>query len=406
MTGRTTADFLELEDTFAASNYAPLPVVLTRGEGAWVWDVEGKAYLDFLAAYGAVNQGHGHPRIVAALIEQARRLSLTSRAFRNDRFGPVCAKLCDLLGYERALLMNTGAEAVETAIKAARRWGYDTRGVPLDEARILVFERNFHGRTTTIVGFSSNPSARRGFGPFTPGFDHAPFGDLEAAERAMTPRTVAVLVEPIQGEAGVILPPDGFLPGLRAVCDRHGALLICDEIQSGLGRAGHLLAHRAEGIRADAVCVGKALSGGLYPVSAFLADDEVMRVFDPGSHGSTYGGNPLACAVAEAALDVLVDEGLCARSARLGRVLADGLAAIRSDAVSAIRARGLWAGVDLRPEAGGAHAVAETLMHDGLLAKETHRDTLRLAPPLVISQDDLARGLSKIRAALEALPAP
>src|SRR5690606_5312800 len=290
------AGFLALEADFAAHNYHPLPVVLTRGKGVWVWDVNDDRYLDCLSAYSAVNQGHCHPRIVAAAIEQAQRLALTSRAFHNDRFGPLCAKLARLLGYEKVLLMNSGAEAVETAIKAARRYGY-RRGVPEDRAEIIVFANNFHGRTTTIVGFSTDPDARRGYGPFAPGFVVVPFGDAAAAAAAVTPNTVAVLVEPIQGEAGVILPPPGFLRELRALCDRHGLLLLCDEVQSGLGRAGAMLAHQDEGVRADGVILGKALSGGMYPVSAFVADDRVMDVFEPGSHGSTYGGNPLACAI-------------------------------------------------------------------------------------------------------------
>ncbi|MCA8955680.1 MAG: ornithine--oxo-acid transaminase, partial [Planctomycetes bacterium] len=286
-----SAELIELEARFTAHNYKPLDAVLTRGEGIWVYDVEGNRYLDFLAAYSAVNQGHNHPRIVAALCEQAGRLALTSRAFRNDRFGPLCQKLAALTGYDKVLLMNAGAEAVETAIKAARRWGYRKKGVAAGAAEIIVFEGNFHGRTTTIVGFSSDPNSRGDFGPFAPGFVRVPYGDANAARAAFTENTVAVLVEPVQGEGGVIIPPREFLPALRAACDEHHALLVCDEIQSGLGRCGELFAHHLAGVRADGVCVGKALSGGLYPVSAFLADDAVMDVFDPGSHGSTYGGN-------------------------------------------------------------------------------------------------------------------
>jgi ornithine--oxo-acid transaminase len=390
---------IDLEDRYAAHNYHPLDVVIARGEGAFVWDVEGRKYLDCLAAYSAVNQGHNHPRIVAALIEQARTLALTSRAFRNDRFGPFCEKLSKISGYERVLMMNTGAEAVETAIKAARKWGYEQKGVPDGRARILVFEGNFHGRTTTIVGFSDGES-RRHFGPFAPGFEVLPYGDLEAVERAFDDEVVAVLVEPIQGEGGVIIPPPGFLPGLRALCDARRALLICDEIQSGLGRAGAFFAHTLAGVRADAVTIGKALSGGLYPVSAFLATEEVMRVFTPGTHGSTYGGNPLACAVAEAALDVLIDEGLIERSAELGAWFVDALRAIASPLVREVRGAGLWAGVELRPEAGGARRFCESLRARGILAKETRTHTIRFAPPLIIEEADLEWALGEVRAVL------
>lgn len=396
-----TKPLIDLEDRYAAHNYHPLPVVLSRGEGAYVWDVDGRKYLDCLAAYSAVNQGHNHPRIVAALIEQAKRLALTSRAFHNDRFGPLCEKLATLSCYPKVLLMNSGAEAVETAIKAARRHAYRVRGVPADTARILVFEGNFHGRTTTIVGFSSDEDARDGYGPFTPGFERLPYGDLAAVERAMGDDVAAILVEPIQGEAGVILPPPEFLPGLRALCDRHGALLICDEIQAGLGRAGEFFAHSSAGIRADAVTIGKALSGGLYPVSAFLADAAVMDVFTPGSHGSTYGGNPLACAVADAALDVLVDEDLCARSKELGAALLEGLRAIGSPKVKEIRGAGLWIGLELHPDAGKARVYGEALMRDGVLCKDTHDTTLRFAPPLVVEREDVDMLVEKVGAVFE-----
>jgi ornithine--oxo-acid transaminase len=395
-----TETFLDLEQRYSAHNYHPLDVVLARARGAWVWDVDGRKYLDCLAAYSAVNQGHNHPRIVAALTEQAMRLALTSRAFRNDQFGPFCQKLARLTGYQKVLLMNTGAEAVETAIKAARKWGYERKGVPADRAEIVVFDDNFHGRTTTIVGFSSSAIARKGFGPFTPGFRSVPYGDLAAAERAMHDNVVAVLVEPIQGEAGVIVPPAGFLAGLRGVCDRHDALLLCDEIQSGLGRAGHLLAHAAAGIRADGVTIGKALSGGLYPVSAFLADDEVMSVFEPGSHGSTYGGNPLACAVAEAALDVLIEEGLIERARDLGDRFGAALRSLRSPHVKEVRQAGLWIGIELFPAAGGARRFCEALQERGLLCKETHEHTIRFAPPLVITAEELEWALEQIREVL------
>jgi ornithine--oxo-acid transaminase len=392
--------FLELESSRSAHNYHPLDVVLERGEGIWVWDVEGRRYMDLLAAYGAVNQGHNHPRIVEALVSQARRLALTSRAFRNDRFGPFCRKLTDLFGYEKALLMNSGAEAVETAIKAARRWGYRKKGVPADRAEILVFENNFHGRTTTIVGFSTDPGTRGDFGPFTPGFRVLPYGDAKAVELAMHEHVVAVLVEPVQGEAGVVLPPVGFLRALREICDERRALLLLDEIQSGLGRTGKLLAQEHEGVRADGVVIGKALSGGLYPVSAFLADAPLMDVFDPGSHGSTFGGNPLACAVAEAALDVLVDERLPERSAELGLHLAARLAGLRSPHIKEARCLGLWAGLELHPPSGGARRFAEALKERGFLCKETHAHTLRLAPPLVINRAQLDLAVDAVAAVL------
>ncbi len=397
-----SAQFIELEGRSAAHNYHPLPVVLTRGEGAFVFDVEGKRYLDCLAAYSAVNQGHNHPRIVRALVEQAQRLALTSRAFHNDRFGPFCEKLARISGYGRVLMMNTGAEAVETAIKASRRHAYRVKGVPADAAEIVVFSDNFHGRTTTIVGFSTDPSARDGFGPFTPGFRVAKYGDLASAESVIGECTAAVLVEPVQGEAGVVVPPADFLPGLRRLCDRHGALLVCDEIQSGLGRTGELFAHRAAGIRADAVTIGKALSGGLYPVSAFLADASVMDVFTPGSHGSTYGGNPLACAVADAALDVLVDERLIERSKELGAWLLRALQDLRSPRVKEIRGVGLWIGLELQPSAGKARRYCEALMREGLLCKDTHDHTIRFAPPLVVEKKDLEWMVERIGKVLAA----
>ena len=392
--------YISLESDHSAHNYHPLDVVLTRAEGIWVWDVGGWKYMDFLSAYSAVNQGHNHPRIVEALIEQVRQLSLTSRAFHNDQFGPFCAKLSKLLGYDKVLMMNTGAEAVETAIKAGRRWGYREKGIAADHAEIIVFDGNFHGRTTTIVGFSSDQIARDEYGPFAPGFVSVPFGDLGAAEAAFGPNTVGVLVEPIQGEAGVVIPPDGFLAGLRKLCDQHQALLLCDEIQSGLGRSGALLAHTRDGVRADGVMIGKALSGGVYPVSAFLADDRVMQVFEPGSHGSTYGGNPIACAVASVAIDVLIDENLSARSAELGQHLLLRLGEISSSKIKQLRGAGLWVGIELQESAGGARLVAETLRGQGLLCKETQTHTLRLAPPLTITREDLDTAIDQITAAL------
>ncbi len=391
---------VDLEDRYSAHNYHPLDVVLNRGEGIWVWDVQGNKYLDFLAAYSAVNQGHNHPRIVDALIEQTKSLALTSRAFRNDRFGPFCEKLSSLSGYDKVLMMNTGAEAVETAIKAVRRWGYQVKGVPEDQARIIVFDGNFHGRTTTIVSFSTDEDARQGYGPYTPGFTICPYGDLEAVKKEMDATVVAILVEPIQGEGGVIIPPAEFLPGLRTLCDESNALLVCDEIQSGLGRAGALFAHTLAGVRADAVTIGKALSGGLYPISAFLADDAVMNVFTPGSHGSTYGGNPLACAVAEASLDVLIDEKLIERSAQLGAWFTQELRAMNSPYIAEIRGMGLWVGVELKENAGGARKFCEAFKGEGMLCKETHVHTIRFAPPLVIEKADLQWALERIRKVL------
>lgn len=391
-----TSELLDLESRFSAHNYHPLDIVLNRGEGVWVYDVEGKRYLDFLAAYSAVNQGHNHPRIIQALIAQAKQLSLTSRAFRNDRFGRFCEKLAKLTGYEKVLMMNTGAEAVETAVKAARKWGYTVKGIPQDQAEIFVFDGNFHGRTTTIVGFSTDDDARAGYGPFTPGFKVLPYGDIDAVREAMHDNVAAILVEPIQGEGGVIIPPDGFLAGLRETCDSRNALLICDEIQSGLGRTGELFAHRAAGIRADAVTIGKALSGGVYPVSAFLADDAVMDVFQPGTHGSTYGGNPLACAVAEAALDVLIDEDLLGRSKELGAWFLEQVRNLNSPHIKEVRGAGLWIGVELHPEAGGARGFCEALMQKGMLCKETHTHTIRFAPPLVIKKDELEWAMEHI----------
>jgi ornithine--oxo-acid transaminase len=393
---------IEKEDRYGAHNYHPLDVVVERGKGVFLWDVEGKRYMDFLAAYSAVNQGHNHPRIAEALIEQARRLALTSRAFRNDRFPPLLEKLCKLTGFDRALLMNSGAEAVETALKAARKWGYDVKGIPYPQAEIVVFAGNFHGRTTTIVGFSTDPDSTSRFGPFTPGFRTVPYGDLGAVEAAVGPRTCAILAEPVQGEAGVIIPPAGFLRGLREICDRNGALLILDEIQSGLGRTGKLFAFEHEGIRPDGVTIGKALSGGFYPISAFLARSEVMAVFTPGIHGSTYGGNPLACAVATAALDVIVEEALVERAASLGSRLRARLEALALDSplVSATRSIGLWGGIDLKESAGTARRYCLALKDRGLLCKDTHAQTIRLAPPLVITEAELDWALDQIEGAL------
>ncbi|HVS16097.1 MAG TPA: ornithine--oxo-acid transaminase [Thermoanaerobaculia bacterium] len=396
----SSRELIALEDRYGAHNYHPLDVVVERAEGAYVWDVEGRRYLDGLAAYSAVNQGHCHPRIVQALVEQAGRVTLTSRAFRNARLGELYRAVCELTGYPRALPMNTGAEAVETAIKAARKWAMEVKGLADGEAEILVFDGNFHGRTTTIVGFSSEEQYRRGFGPFGPGFRRLPYGDAAAVERAMHEKVAAILFEPIQGEAGIVIPPDGFVRRLRELCDDHRALLIADEIQSGLGRTGRILACEHEGVRPDVVVLGKALSGGVYPVSVMLADDEVMDVFRPGDHGSTYGGNPLAAAVGVAALGVLVDEGLCQRSARLGAAALERLRAARLPGVREVRGRGLWIGIELEASRGGARAVCERLRERGLLCKETHQHVIRFAPPLVIAEDDLEWALDQIEETL------
>ncbi len=396
----STADFIALEDGFGAHNYHPLDVVLSRGDGIWVWDVEGKKYLDCLAAYSAVNQGHCHPRLVKALVEQSCRIALTSRAFRNDQLALFYQELCGLTGFARALPMNTGAEAVETAIKAARKWAYTVKGVPKDQAEILVFDQNFHGRTTTIVGFSSDSQSQSGFGPFTPGFKILPYGDAEAVEKAMNPNVAAVLFEPIQGEGGIIIPPSGFLKALRRITKEHNALLVADEIQSGLGRTGKLFAYEHEEIRPDLVIIGKALSGGMYPVSAILADDEVMEVFTPGDHGSTYGGNPVAAAVARAAIQALVDEKMIENSKNLGTYALERLRNLNSPIIKEVRGLGLWIGIELREEAGGARRYCEALQQAGLLCKETHKHVIRLAPPLIIRREELDWALDRIESVL------
>lgn len=399
-TSSLSAALILQEDRYGAHNYHPLDVVCTKGEGVFLTDVDGKRYMDFLAAYSAVNQGHNHPRIVEALVAQARKLALTSRAFRNDTFPPLLEKLCRLTGFDKALLMNSGAEAVETAIKAMRKWAYDVKGVPYPEAEVIVAEGNFHGRTTTIVGFSTDPDSTSRFGPFTPGFRIVPYGDLAAVAAAITPRTAAIFVEPIQGEAGVYIPKDGYLRGLRELADRNRCLLVLDEIQSGLGRTGKLFAFEHEGIRPDGVTIGKALSGGLYPVSAFLAKDDVMAVFTPGIHGSTYGGNPLACAVASVALDVLVEERLVERAAELGTHLEARLRTMKTDKVEEIRVRGLWAGVQLKASAGPARPYCYALKDRGMLCKDTHVQTIRLAPPLVITREQVDWAVDQLEAVL------
>ncbi|WP_243287732.1 ornithine--oxo-acid transaminase [Geothrix terrae] len=393
---------IQQENQFGAHNYHPLDVVCTKGEGVFLTDVDGKKYMDFLAAYSAVNQGHNHPKIGEAMIAQVKTLALTSRAFRNDQFPPLLEKLCKLTGFQKALMMNSGAEAVETALKAMRKWGYDKKGIEYGKAEIIVADGNFHGRTTTIVGFSTDPDSTSRFGPFTPGFVIVPYGDLEAVKKAVTKNTCAIFMEPIQGEGGVIIPPKGFLKGLREVADQNNLLLVLDEIQSGLGRTGRLFAFEHEGIRPDGVTIGKALSGGYYPVSAFLANDEVMDVFTPGIHGSTYGGNPLACAVASAALDVLVDEKLVEKTAELGRHLEARLKGMKTDKLKEVRVIGLWAGVQLKPEAGGARKYCYLLKDRGMLCKDTHVDTIRLAPPLVITKEQVDWAVDQLEAVLQA----
>jgi ornithine--oxo-acid transaminase len=389
--------YIALEEKFGAHNYHPLDVVLERAEGVWVYDVEGKRYLDCLAAYSAVNQGHCHPTIMQAVVEQANRVTLTSRAFRNDQLPRLYKLLHDLTGYDMSLPMNSGAEAVETAVKAARKWGYTVKGIPKDHAAIVVCANNFHGRTTTIVSFSTDEQYRDGFGPLTPGFVVIPYGDAAALEAAITPNTAAFLVEPIQGEAGIIIPPAGFLKGAEALCRANNVLFICDEIQAGLGRTGKLFAHQWDGVRPDMVIIAKALSGGYYPISAVLADKGVLGVFKPGDHGSTFGGNPLACAVARAALQVLIDEKLVERSAELGEYFLAKLREISSPVVREIRGRGLWIGVELTV---AARPYCERLMQEGMLCKETHDHVIRLAPPLVITRDEIDWAVGRLRKVL------
>jgi ornithine--oxo-acid transaminase len=391
-----TEEYIQLEETYGAHNYKPLDVVISRAEGVWVWDVEGNRYMDCLSAYSAVNQGHCHPRILQVMAEQAERLTLTSRAFRNDQLPLLEKQLCELTGYEMMLPMNSGAEAVETALKAARKWGYTVKGVPDGQAEIIACAGNFHGRTITIVTCSTEPQYRDGFGPFTPGFKTIPYGDADALEAAMTSNTVAFLVEPLQGEGGVIVPPDGYLKRVREICTRHNVLLITDEIQTGLGRAGQLFACDWEGVRADVVTIGKALSGGFYPVSAVLASREVLGVFNPGDHGSTFGGNPLGSAVAREALQVLVDEGLVDQAREMGAYFKGRLERIESQHVKEVRGRGLLIGVELVPEAGGARRFCEALQERGLLCKETHRTVIRFAPPLVVTREQIDWALEQI----------
>jgi ornithine--oxo-acid transaminase len=396
----SSSDFIVLEDQYGAHNYRPLDVVLSRGEGVWVWDVEGNRYMDCLSAYSAINQGHAHPAILDALVEQARRLPLTSRAFRNDQLGPFYQELCDLTGYEMALPMNTGAEAVETALKAARKWGYKVKGVPDNQAEIIACSGNFAGRTISVISFSSEPKYRAGFGPFTPGFKIIPYGDAQALEDAITPNTVGFIFEPIQGEGGVVVPPEGYLRQVRDICTRHNVLMIADEIQTGLGRTGRLFACDHEDVRPDMITIGKALSGGFYPVSAVLSSREVLGVFRPGEHGSTFGGNPLGVAVARAALRVLVEEHMIENAAVTGEYFQDQLAEINSPHMREVRGKGLMIGVGLKPESGGARRFCEALQESGILAKETHTTIIRFAPPLIISREQIDWALERIRPVL------
>jgi ornithine--oxo-acid transaminase len=395
-----TKSFVELEERYSARNYHPLDVVINRAEGVWVYDVDGNRYLDCLSAYSAVNQGHRHPRIVKALVEQAGKVTLTSRAFRNDQFGLFCKELCELTGYEMTLLMNSGAEAVETAVKTARKWGYVKKGVEQNKAEIIVCEDNFHGRTTTIISFSSEPQYREDFGPYTPGFKFIPYGDANALRNAITPNTAGFLVEPIQGESGVKFPPEGYLRQAADICKEKNVLFITDEIQSGLGRAGTMFAADHEGVHSDMVIIGKALGGGLYPISAVLASREILGVYRPGDHGSTFGGNPLACAVAREALKVIVEERLVEKSAELGKYFLNKVKEIPSRHVQQVRGRGLFIGIDLKPEAGGARKFCEALKERGMLCKETHEHVIRLAPPLVISQEEIDWACDQLRAVL------
>lgn len=393
-------DFIATEARFGARNYAPIGVVLSRGEGVWVWDTAGNRYLDCLSAYSAVSQGHCHPKILAAMVEQAHRLTLTSRAFHNDQLALFYEEIAALTGSHKVLPMNSGAEAVESAIKSVRKWGYEVKGVPDGQAEIIVCANNFHGRTLGIVGFSTDPETRTHFGPFAPGFKTIPFGDAAALEQAITPNTVAFLVEPIQGEAGVVIPPAGYFATVRQLCTANNVMLVLDEIQTGLGRTGKLLAEQHEGIEADVTLLGKALSGGFYPVSAVLSNNDVLGTLRPGQHGSTFGGNPLACAVARAALRVLVEEGMIENAARQGARFLEGLKAIRANTIREVRGRGLMLAIELHPEAGRARRYCEALQGKGILAKDTHEQTIRIAPPLVITSDQVDWALERLATTL------
>ena len=389
---------LNLVNEVSAANYKPLPVVLSEGEGIWVKDLEGKKYMDMLSAYSSLNQGHRHPKIIKALKDQADKITITSRAFHNDQMGDFLKKLCDMSGFKKALPMNTGAEAVETCIKAVRKWAFEKKGI--EEGEIIVCADNFHGRTITVISFSSEPQYREGFGPFTPGFVIVPYGDIKAMEAAVNEKTIGVMLEPAQGEAGVIIPPAGYLKEVRALCDKHKIMMILDEIQTGFARTGKLFAYEHEGIRPDVLAVGKALGGGVYPVSAMLSDDEVMSVFRPGDHGSTFGGNPLGAAVGKASLEVIEEEKLAERSASLGEFFMDELKKMNSPFVKEVRGMGLFVGVEIKEECGPARPFCEKLMELGLLCKETHQQTIRFTPPLVITKEELTQALGEIKKVL------
>ena len=392
-----TKDFVVLEDLYGAHNYQPLDIVITRGKGIWVWDVEGEKYLDFLSAYSAVNHGHCHPRIVKALETQARQLTLTSRAFRNDQWPMLAKELCELTGYEMALPMNSGAEAVETAIKTARKWAYQKKGIPQDRAEIIACSDNFHGRTITLVSLSTEPLYRKDFGPFTPGFVIVPYGDPDALEAAINPNTAAFLVEPIQAEAGIKIPPEGYLKRAKEICEKHNILFIADEIQTGLGRTGKLFACSHEGVRPDILVIGKSLGGGCYAISAVLSPRTILGLFKPGEHGSTFGANPLACAAAREALCVLVEEEMVENSAEQGEYFLGKLESLRSRHIKEVRGKGLLLGIELEPEAGGARRFCEALKEEGLLCKETHEHVIRFAPPLIIKQKELNWAFKRIQ---------
>ena len=389
-------DYIELEQKYGADNYHPLDVVITQGKGVWVWDIEGKKYLDFLSAYSALNQGHCHPKILQAMLEQATKVTLTSRAFRNDQLGLFYEKLCKISRLPKVLPMNSGAEAVETAIKAIRKWAYKVKGVPASQAEIIVCTNNFSGRTISLISFSTEEQYQDGFAPLTPGFKVIPFGDAEALEKAITPNTAAFLVEPIQGEGGIIVPPNGFLKQAEKVCRNHNVLLILDEIQTGLGRTGKMFAYQHEDVQPDGITVGKALSGGFYPISAFISTKEVMGVFQPGDHGSTFGGNPLAAAIGNAALDVIIEEDLPEKAAKIGEYFMAKLQSIESSYIKEVRGKGLLIGVEFYPEAGGARRFCKALLKEGLLAKETRDNVIRFAPPLVITQEEIDWAFEKI----------
>jgi len=398
-----TANYIELEEKYGAFNYHPLDVVISKAEGVWVYDVEGKKYLDCLSAYSALNQGHVHPRILNKMVEQVKKVTLTSRAFRNDQLGLFYKEISDITGFEKSLPMNSGAEAVETAVKLARKWAYTVKGVPKYDAEIIVAENNFHGRTMLAVTASSTEFYKENFGPFLPGIKIVAYDDIDAIKAAITPNTAAIMLEPIQGEAGIIMPHNGYLKKVSALCKQHNILLICDEIQTGLGRTGKMFAFQHEGIRPDIVTIGKALSGGFYPVSAVLADASIMNLFLPGEHGSTFGGNPVAAAVAREALSVLVDENLVENAEKLGEYFIDQLAEIPSKHVKEVRGKGLLIGVELKPEAGGARRFCEALQDKGILAKETHDNVIRFAPPLIIDKETIDWALPKIKEVLQTL---